>query len=51
MKTLIRAVSRRFGTLPKLQRALLVGVLLVFVLYGGMDCGRAVGRALHYLAH
>lgn len=51
MKTLIRELSRRFGTLPKGYRALLVGVLMVLALYNAADFGEAAGRALHYLSH
>lgn len=51
MKALIQELTRRFGTLPRVQRALIAGVVAVFVLYNAMDFGEAVGRALHYLGH
>lgn len=50
MKALIQELSRRFGTLSRVQRALVVGVLAVFALYNAMDFGEALGRALHDLA-
>lgn len=51
MKTLIRALSRRFGALPKPYRALVVGVLMVFALYNAANFGEAVGRAAYHLTH
>ncbi len=51
MKTLIQALSRRFEALPKTRRILLAGVLVIFGLYGSIDFGAAIGRALYHFTH
>ena len=51
IKTLIQALSRRFEALPKTRRILLAGVLVIFGLYGSIDFGAAIGRALYHFTH